>query len=202
MARRPLYLLLAAALLAGCGGGGGGDAEREIEATITEASKSRDPDDCRRLLTDRYLEQAFKEPPEAAMGTCEERAPEEQEGAPDAVAVTRIEVDGESAVANVTNEGGSFDGQTYTLGLVEEDGAWMIDEVFGYVDLDREKVLLEIGRDVFEGARTGEEARRAQCTLERLEQLDRAELEELLLGRSWKPLWELVSICELRSQTT
>lgn len=126
---------------------------------------------------------------------------EEDDDPPDAIVITGIEVDGDSAVANVTEEGGDFDGQTYKLGLVEEDGAWMLDEVVGFVDLDREALLLEIGRQIYEGARTGEEARRAQCALERLETLDATELEEQLLGRSWEALWDLVMTCELRSQS-
>lgn len=185
--------------LGGCGGGAGGDAQA-ITATITQSTTNSYPANCLRLHTRALLEQSTKLRGRAAVLACEEEA---VAGAPvaDRVTVTEIEVDGTEASADVAFEGTAYDGQTLTLALVDDGERWKIARILGFVDLDAGKLAFEIGRAVFEGARTPAETQEARCFLGELERLNPEKLEALIVDPSPNPLLDLLRPCTPRSET-
>lgn len=200
MTRLAFVPLLAASVLflAACGGGEEDEAE-QIEATITAATMSRDPADCRRYATQKMLEQAFKARGAAAVEACEESMLEDRER-PTAVEVTKIKVDGDEATAQVDTVGGEFSEQEVLIALIKEDGNWMEDELLGFAVFDREAFLLESGRQLMEEVETRAQANASACVIGQMERLSDAELEELLLDPSPKPFLDLARPCEPRSQ--
>jgi hypothetical protein len=187
-------LLVLAAALAACGGSGVGD-RQEVEDTLVESALSTDPADCTRLFTRKVLEQTTKLRGEAAVRICEEEAAG-GESAAEGASVAGIEIEGGEATADVSFEGSDFDGQTLTMALVEDDGAWKIDELLAFAELDREKLVLQFGRDIYSYVGSSVDAGFAECVLARLEGLGDPGLEALILDPSPDPLRGLVQGCE------
>jgi hypothetical protein len=96
--------------------------EDEIRETIeTIASDPSDPDACA-LVTQRFKEESSGQTGTAADDAC--RTQTEQSGdQPEDVEIDNIEVNGDTATADVTGE----DGETVTIRLVFEDGVWKVD---------------------------------------------------------------------------
>lgn len=203
MSRFALALLgLGAALaLPACGGSGGdiGDAE-EIRAMIEAATNSDDPSSCRRFNTLHMVEESTGEKGEEAFRACEESGDEGPEPADD-VKVPRIEVEGDRATVDLAFVGSVLGGQMITYVLVEEDGQWKFDESLSFVDLDRDRLLLEWARALYEEARTAAETDRLGCAIERVERFSDAELERLFLRPDPEVLVEIVRVCETRGQS-
>lgn len=198
MRRLALTLLGGAALgLSACGGVSSDEAE--IRATIEAAAFDADPAGCRRYATQKLLEQTYKEQGEGVFRRCEEDAGED---IPTAVTVTRIEVDGNEAAAQVAYDGdGDYDdvGLVATLALVRRDGRWLEDEVTEFVEFDAEAVVMNWGRQMLRRAPSGVEARASACVIERLDDFDDEQLEALLLNPSYQPVMELARPCEPHS---
>jgi FHA domain len=96
--------------------------EDDIRETIeTIASDPSDPDACD-LVTQRFKEEQSGQTGTAADDAC--RSQTEASGdQPEDVEVDNVEVDGETATAEVTGE----DGETVTVRLLFEDGVWKVD---------------------------------------------------------------------------
>jgi hypothetical protein len=188
-------LLMAALGLAACGGGSSAADRKAVEETLVESSTTTDPADCGRLSTRGLLEQTTKQRGAAAVRVCEEETAS-GETAADAVSVSEIEIDGDEATADVAIEGSSLDGQTLTMALVEDAGTWKVDEVVAFAEFDREKVILEMGRGLYEQVGAGVDARFAECVLGRLEDLADESLEAVILDPSPDPLLALARACE------
>jgi hypothetical protein len=106
--------------------------------------------------------------------------------------VSEVEVAGSKATADVAFHGGSFDGQTLIVALVEEGGGWKLDEAKSFVGLNREKLI-----GAFEkGFEESEEIKPAvaECLVEGAEELSDSELEDLVLHRS-EAIEELAEEC-------
>lgn len=194
---KKLHLLLPFALLAlvlglvACGGGGDSDEDKIVEVIETSVT-SADPADCKELATQAFLEQTELEQGAAAVESCEESA-EDTSDDPDSVKVSKVEVDGSAATANVAFTGGSFDGQTLAVALVDEDGDWKMDEITGFVEFDQEGLA-----SAFEEAFEGEEdvdPQLATCFAETIRQLPKGDAEELVIGGSQEPVIEIVEGC-------
>lgn len=197
MRRLALALLVLLAVgLSACGGGGG--EEEEIRTMIEASSTSSNPADCRRYSTLNLLEQTHKVQGQAAVSACEESAFEPHE-LPTAVEVTRIEVEGDRATAQVASVDGPFNEQEMVVALVEEDGSWKGDEILEFAVFDREAFILEAGREMMEGARDRREADAFACLIGQLERMSDAELEAILLDPSPQPGSDLVRPCLPRS---
>jgi hypothetical protein len=198
--RLTLALLGLVALgLSACGGGeGGAGDEEEIRAVIEASATSTNPADCRRHSTMNSLERSFKVQGRAAVRACEESKLEPRD-LPSAVEVTRIEIDGDEATAQVASVDGPYEEQEVVIALVEEEGSWKEDDVLEFAVFDREAFILEFGRDVMDGARTPAQVRASACVIDQLERFDDAELEALLLDPSPQPILDLARPCEPRS---
>jgi hypothetical protein len=201
---KKLYLALLPALLlslvlglAACGGGGESDEDAVVE-TIETSAQSNDPADCKKLATIAFLEQTQLEEGDAAVKGCEEDA-EHDESDPDSVKVTKVEVDGSDATADAAFVGGTFDGQTLSVALVEEDGDWKMDEITGFAKLDQERLATALE----EGVTSGEEAlpkSMGTCLGEVLGDLPAKEVEEVIIGGDRQPLIAILEGCQEGSQ--
>ena len=187
----PLALLALVFGLAACGSSES-DEDKVVDVIETSVT-STDPADCKELATQAFLEQTELEQGSAAVKSCEESA-EDTENDPDSVEVSEVEVDGSAATADVAFTGGSFDGQTLSVALVEEDGDWKMDEITGFAKFDQGKLA-----DTFaEGLQSGEDAldpQLATCFAEVIRELPKAEAEEIVIGGSPEPLVEIIEGC-------
>jgi hypothetical protein len=181
----PGLLLIAALALTACGSSDSGD-DGQIEAAIEESATST------RLLTDKFLLQSTQESGQAAVKQCEEEATDSGDKA-DSVEVSEIEVDGEGATANAAVSGGSFDGQTLEVDLVKEGDRWKLNELTGFAELNRAKVV-EAFEDGFEESSEVSKSL-ADCIVEGLEEASEPELEGMVLDGSSKEFEDLVREC-------
>lgn len=147
--------------------GGGESDEDQIASAIETLATSTDPADCEALSTLNFMEQTEIEEGQEAVKSCEEEA-EEGSDNPGSVTVTNVDVSGPSATADAAFDGGDLDGQTLTIGLVEEDGNWKLDELKSFVRFDRD-ALLQSFRDGLSEETSGQEEEVASCLVEELE---------------------------------
>lgn len=201
-----LRLLLPALLLmlflVACGGDGEGDAdsaENAIVTVIETSATSDDPADCEALASRAFLEQTqFIEGGEAIEG-CEEDAREEGND-PKSVEVSRVEVEDSTATADVAFSGGSFDGQTVSVALLEENGDWKLDEVVEFVEFDQKRLVASF-EEAVRSSKPGSgiparEPREVHCFGEAVGALSKEETEEVLFGGSLERLVEFSEGCE------
>jgi hypothetical protein len=188
----PVVLVALALALGACGGGEESEEDKVVE-TIETSALSADPADCKELATQAFLEQTEFSQDSKAVESCEEGA-EDTSDDPDSVEVSKVVVEGSEASADVAFTGGTFDGQTLSVALVDEDGDWKMDAVTGFAKLDQEK----LARTLEEGLQSGEDAldpQLASCFAEVLGELDKAQVEEVLIGGSQKPIVEIIEGC-------
>ncbi len=189
----PLLVLASALLLAACGGGGGSESdEDQITDVITTSVTSTDPANCEALETLAFMEQqAGTSDGKEAVAECEEEA-KDSSGKPKEAKVTKVKVSGADATADVAFVGGSFDGQKVTVALVEEDGDWKLDQIEGFVDFDKEKLVSGFEKG-FQDAELSPEQQ--ECISEQLREASDSDLEELVLNGSEEAFVELVAAC-------
>jgi ABC-type glycerol-3-phosphate transport system substrate-binding protein len=196
---RRLYLLLLPALLlalslgfAACGGGGESD-EDKVVSTIETAATSTDPAVCDETQTLAFMEQTSGSSGKDAEKECEEEA-KSDEDQPDAVNVSRVEFDGNSATANAEFKGGSFDAQTLELALVEEDGDWKLDQLTGFAEFDSESLVSAFAEGI-EGE-PGIDPETADCFIEGIEELSDSELERIVIDSNTEVFGDIAQACE------
>lgn len=187
-------LLVASLVLVACGDSGGGSAEDQIEATIVTSVTTTDPSKCTELMTANFVDQNSDQSGAAALKECEAEA-DDPEDDPDEVTVSAIEIDGTEATANVAFVGGGLDGQTVSVDLVEEDGAWKLDQITSFVELDNEALARTLEAR-FESASSEITPEQLACLGDAFRGASKAEIEELLLSGSSQPLVEFVRVCE------
>jgi len=189
----PLALIALVFGLAACGGSSESDEDKVVDVIETSVT-STDPADCKELATQSFLEQTELEQGAAAVKSCEESA-EDTENDPESVEVSKVEVDGSAATADVAFTGGSFDGQTLSVALVEEDGDWKMSEITGFAEFDQERLA-----DSFEeGLQSGDDALEPQlatCFAEVVREAPKAQAEEIVIGGSPEPLVEILEGCQ------
>ncbi|MET0557556.1 MAG: hypothetical protein ABW065_02630 [Solirubrobacterales bacterium] len=191
-------LLTAFALcLAGCGGGDDGNDEEAVVKTIEIAATSTNPADCKKYATPAFLEQTQFEEGADALKECEEDAGD-TDGDPDSVKVAKVEIDGSDATAEASFVGGTFEGQTLALKLVEENGTWKMDEIVRFAKLDQDRYA----ESFEEGVTSGDNQIPrpvASCIGEVFRSLSQSELEDVVLTKDPQGLIELVERCQQRS---
>lgn len=187
----PVALLaLAAFALAACGSSES-DEDKVVDVIETSVT-STDPADCEALSTLAFMEQSTSSTGKDAVKACEEDAEDTSNDAED-VTVSEVEVDGSDATANVALVGGSLDGQTVTVALVEEDGDWKMDRITGFTKFDKES-LVNGFEENFEESEV--EAPLAGCIVELLDESSNEELEELIVSGGEEGFVELAEECE------
>lgn len=188
-------LLIPVLVLAGCGDGGNDEEDKVVEA-IEAASLSTDAADCTKLFTVRFLEQVHfrKGQPKIALSNCEyyARNPELDTNDVESVAVSNVELEGSEATADVAFTGGTFDGQTLSVAVIEEDGNWKMDEITGFPEFDQDKLAqfmeAQFAADV--------EPKVAPCIGKELRKLPQDEFEQLMLEGNTEPIVEILQGCQ------
>jgi len=154
-----VFALAAALALAACGDDddGGTSDEDEIETVIEESVGSDDPAACTEVATLAFLEQTELARGDAAIASCVESTQDPSDD-PDSVEVSEVEVDGSTATATVAFEGGSFDGQSLAVSLID-DGGWKLDRIDDLIDFD----VARFGEQFAAGPPAALPADKAQC---------------------------------------
>ena len=193
----PFALIVVALALAACGGGGssssGGGEETAIEETIETAATSTEPSRCTELQTKRFDEQDQGAEGAEAVKLCEEKT-ESNESPPESVAVSNVEVEGESATADAAVMGSALNGQKIEIELVKEGGKWKLDHYAGFADYEP-KAMAEGLEEELSGAE-GVSKSLAACVAEGFEEASQEEAEELLFSGSTTGVEELAQSCE------
>jgi hypothetical protein len=185
-------LLVLALALGACGGSGSSD-EDKIEAAIETSATASDPANCKKLETLAFSEQSSGESGKAAIEECEEEA-EDPEGKAESVAVSEVEVDGSKATANAAVSGGSLEGQTVSIALVEEDGQWKLDQITGFVKLDQTQLAKVFAEELEKGEEVAPKV--TACIVAGIEAAPKEEAEEFVLDATNRALGELAESCE------
>jgi ABC-type glycerol-3-phosphate transport system substrate-binding protein len=185
-------LLVSALTLVACGSSGSSDEEKIEEAIETSATAS-DPANCTKLETPAFSEQSSGESGKAAIKACEEEA-KDPEGKAESVAVSEVEVDGSKATANAAITGGSLEGQTASIALVEEGGQWKLDQITGFVKLDQEQLAKVFEEQLEKSGEVKPEV--TACIVAGIEGASKDEAEEFILDPSNQALGELAESCE------
>ncbi|HEU4461471.1 MAG TPA: hypothetical protein VFR75_02645 [Solirubrobacterales bacterium] len=187
----PLVLLALALGLVACGSSES-DEDKIVEVIETSAV-SDDPADCEALATQAFLEQTQFSEGEEAVESCEESAKETEDN-PDSVEVSEVEIDGSDATAEAAFVGGNFDGQTFTVALVEEDGDWKLDKITGFADFDQEALGTSLEEALLsEGDSVEKEL--AECFGETIRQAPEEQAEGLILDGSGEAIVEIIEGC-------
>ena len=187
----PLSLIALSLALVACGGDSDED---QVTETIETSVKSSDPADCTELATQAFVEQTEFEQGEAAVKSCQESASETADD-PDSVEISEVKVDGDRATAAVAFTGGTFDGQTLDLSLVD-DGSWKLDSIDDLRDFDQEAFA-----DAFEEVATkGEDPltpEQASCVADNFRNGPTGVVEEALLSGDPQQLAPAFEGCDL-----
>jgi hypothetical protein len=181
---RKLLLIGGCLAVAALGISACGDSESDEDkiTSVVEASATlSDPADCEALNTVAFMEQSEFEEGQEAVESCEASA-EDTTGDPESVTVSEVKVDGSSATAEAALVGGTFDGQTLEVGLVEEDGDWKVNQFERFVVFDREKLLGGLEQSIEEESEGAEDEEISNCLLEELEAASDGEVEEAILS--------------------
>jgi hypothetical protein len=184
--------LLAAVVLAGCGGSGLAGPQSEIEATI-HGLAGKDPSKCVKAMTPKFLEQGLGKRGKVALRKCrEERA--DRPYPIRSVAVSRVEVHGDTATADAAFSGGGFDGQTVVLSLLRKGGRWRVDRALRVAALDRPRLIAALVRTL----RTDPEKHdpgQIACIAQAMIAAPRGELEGVFLHTSEAKEIKLIRRC-------
>lgn len=188
-----LVLLILALGISACGGGDSGEGDEEqVEAVIETALTSTDPAACGESRTIAFMEETGESTGAEAERECEEVVAS-RENMPASVTVSKIEIEGGEATAEVTFEGGDPDGLVMNVALVEEDGSWKIDEFTDLARLDRDRFTARLEAQFEED---GLGAKEVRCIVAELDALPRAEFEEIALNGKERDILEMTDRCE------
>ncbi len=161
----------------GCGSSGSDD-ERHVVDVVKEALTTRDPAWCRELATQRLLDQLMSAEGDAARRECELHTAIYE--TPRSVAVSRIEVRGDSARVRAAVYGGDDDGATWGLALVRRNSDWRIDRVTA-AELDFERFLRGKRRFLVRPP-GGYTERQADCVVRTMRNRGEADLERAIVA--------------------
>jgi hypothetical protein len=185
---------LALAAAAGCGSGGNSD-EDEITGVLTTSFTTADPVQCEEV-TQKAMEQlaptaaAAKDP----VAAC--RSQLDPSSNAHSIRVTNVAVDGSHATATVVPDGGSFQGATVRMALVDDDG-WKIDGIADVQLTNRDQFLRTIdksakqsfGNDAFTPEESGCIARYIR------DQVSTSEIERAIVSGDSRYQYDAVRFC-------
>ena len=181
--------VLMGVLAGGCGSSGSDD-ERDVVEVVEEALTTRDPAWCRELVTQRFLDQLYTEG-DAARRECEQLTAIYD--TPRSVAVSRIEVRGDSARVRAAVHGGDDDGATWGLALVRGNSGWRVDRVTA-AELDFERHL-RAKRRFFLRPPGGYTERQADCIVRTMRSRGEADLERAIVAGDDRTLNAPIARC-------
>jgi hypothetical protein len=182
-------LIFAALFLAACGGGE--SEEDKVVSAIETSATSSDPSACTEFATENFNEQITGQKGEAAVKECEKDAEEEETS--ESADVSNVEVEGSTATADVALTGGSFGGQTLAVSLVKEGDQWKVNEVTGFAELNRPKLVESLEKNFSETNQVPKAI--VACIVEGVEQSSQQEIEKLFFSGSFEGFTELVEGC-------
>jgi hypothetical protein len=162
--------------IAACGSGESD--EDKITSMIENAATTTDPASCKDEQTTTFVEQTQGLEGQKGLEECEEHT-EEGKGNPESVGVEEVEVEGEEASAAVAFHGGTYDGQTLVVNVVEQGGDWKLNEIEEFKVFNAVKLLAAF-ESSFEEDKTIE-PELAECVIEGLEEFSEPELEEVAI---------------------
>jgi hypothetical protein len=189
-------LALVALFAAGCGGGSGsGSGDDEVKRVLETFFATSDPAQC-----EQFTERAFRQlaPNVAASPNrlAECRKSIDPTGVAKSIRVSDVSIDGAKATATVTPDGGTFEGATVTLALVDQ-GGWKIDGITDVQLSDRDAFLQEVdarakksfGNDAF----TSEES---ECIAKYIRrEVSKEEIERGIVSGDRTYLYDAVRLC-------
>jgi hypothetical protein len=187
----PCLLIFAGILLAACGSSG--DDEAEVKEVIEKSATTTNPADCKKLQTQKFMEQTSGQSGMAAVRTCEEQA-KRGEGAK-SVDSSEVEVDGSSATADAALTGGTLNGQSVEVGLTKDGDRWKMNEVVKFTHFDQAK-LVEYLEGKFKEHSDEIPAQLAACFIEGVERGSQEEVEELAFGGPSSAPGKIAEACE------
>lgn len=192
----PLCAALALSLaVAACGDDNGGSDEDQITTAIEQSATGTDPSICTEYQTQAFTEQTEFASGEEAVTACEESVDENA----DSVEVSNIQVDGDTATAEVAVTGGTLDSQTIEVALVKEDDAWKLDQFTGFVDFNPAPVIAAIV-DRIRSGQGGAPPGIADCVVQQLQQVSADDLEQLYLSGDPQGFTSLFTPCLFQGQ--
>lgn len=188
----PLSLLLSAPLLlSACGGDdSGSDDEADITAAIEQAATTDTAENCTEVQTQAFTEQVEFTAGEDAVKTCEENAGD-GDIAGESVAVENIEVDGDTATADVAFTGGGLDGQEIAISLVKEGDQWKLDSLDEFISFDKEA----FAAGLVEGAGQDAPPQILDCIEKQVNSTPDEELQQVYLSGDETQLGTLFADC-------
>jgi hypothetical protein len=129
-------ILIAVVVGAGGGGGDGGGAtnEDQIKDVVQTINFTTDPEDCTRLFTQRFLDQAAYGS-EDPVSSCRLNTLNTRDD-PRSVDVANVQVSGDTATAPAHFDGGFFDGQTVVYSMLKDGDQWKLDHLSDIKDFD------------------------------------------------------------------
>jgi hypothetical protein len=147
----------------------------EVREAIETAFLSSDPSYCDEVQTDAYLRQRYGVDPVFADDACEEHA---EDSRIEAVDISDLQIEDDSATAEVTFDGGLADASTLLLALVKDDGQWKLDRTVEIVTFARTAFLNGYAQFLRDGSFTAASAR---CVIDRLDALPDTVLQQGLI---------------------
>jgi hypothetical protein len=138
--RLTIAIIAALSLALSASACGGDDDSSEDEAQITDAIEQAATADtaeaCTSVQTQAFTEQTEFATGEAAVTTCEQDAGNGDKAA-DTVEVSSIEIDGDTATAEVAFTGAGLDGQVLAVSLLKEGDQWKLDSLDEFINFDK-----------------------------------------------------------------
>jgi hypothetical protein len=172
---------LSAIGIAACGSSSdNGQDQKDITAVITRAAASGDPAACTDSQTAKFTQQTSGEPGQssaAAVKSCEQDAASSKA---DAVQVSDVEVDGDSATAKAKVTGSVFDGQTLDVALVKEDGKWKLDEFKGFEGFNRASFIAAFKKQLEAVPNASPQA--VDCVVQQFQAASQSQIEGFFTG--------------------
>jgi hypothetical protein len=198
----PLALLAAALALTACGGGGSssgstssgaGGEEGVIEEVIIGSATDTDPASCTELQTEEFTEQEQGTTGKAAVEQCE-KGKENEENVSEAVTVSNIKIEGESATAEAKVEGSGLNGQTLELELTKEEGDWKLAHFAGFAKFDSAALAKALEEELEN--QPGVQPAEVKCLGEAFGGLSQEEAESVAFEKNLELVEEVIQSCK------
>jgi hypothetical protein len=189
----PLALLVALLALSACGGSSGssGGDESAIETAIEESATGEDPKLCSEFQTEAFNKAEY--PEGNALKECEEET-ESGASVAESVDISKVEVDGETATAEVEVTGNGLSGQELEVELAKEGGDWKMNELVGFTKFDSAAFAETLKEKL--GEEAGISPSLAKCVSESLGNVSQEEAEMIVFEKNLEPLEEAAGGCE------